>query len=190
MNILSLFAQTSNDMYAIDMSNSATDGIILGIIVFIITIGLIAYIIISYLLSRIFKKAGVAGWKAWVPVYNTWVTLQLGGQKGWIALLLLAPLVVDIISLAPGAETATLYLMIIAVLISLTATVFLYIAMYKIGLHFGKEDYFVLWAIFLPIVWYAWLAFDQSVWKKSVVTAKFDSSPSINKNAQPPATDL
>lgn len=188
MNLLSLFAQTSNDMYAIDMSNTATDGIILGIIVFIITIGLIAYAITAYLLSRIFKKAGVAGWRAWVPVYSTWITLVLGGQKGWISLLFLAPLTVDLLPLSPGVGATLLY--VIAFLASLTAIVYLYIAMYKIGMHFGKEDYFVLWAIFLPIVWYAWLAFDQSVWKKSVVMAKFNSSPATKNNTHPPAADL
>jgi hypothetical protein len=43
----------------------------------------------------------------------------------------------------------------------------MYIAMYTIGLRFGKEGYFVLLAIFLPIVWSAWLAFDKSTWQKT-----------------------
>jgi hypothetical protein len=173
MNLLSLFAQTSNDIYAVDMSNTASSAVALGIFIFLGAILLTAYAVISYLLSRIFKKAGVAGWKAWVPVYNTWITLELGGQKGWISLLLTLPGLLIMLSFIPGMESVSPLLSLLGSLAYLTALVFLYIAMYKIGLHFGKEDYFVLWAIFIPIVWYAWLAFDQSTWKESVVAASF-----------------
>jgi hypothetical protein len=183
MNLLSLFSQTSNDMYAVDMSNIASDGVILGITIFFISIAVIAYAIISYLLSRIFKKAGIPGWKAWVPVYSTWVTLELGGQAGWLSLLLITPSVANLLSSTPGADNVTIALFVVSVIIWLVATVYLYIAMYKIGQHFGKEDYFVLWAIFLPIVWYAWLAFDQSTWKKSPITAKFDHSQDKNDDS-------
>jgi hypothetical protein len=187
MNTLALFGQTSNDMYAVDMSNIATSAVTLGIIMFLVGIAVVAYIIVSYLLSRIFRKAGVAGWKAWVPVYSTWITLELGGQRGWLSLLLLSPIIIDVLPSTPGAEVAVLMLAILTFLASLTATVFLYMAMYKIGLHFGKEDYFVLWAIFLPIVWYAWLAFDQSTWKESAVTAQLE--PTAAKNDDTHSSD-
>jgi hypothetical protein len=143
-----LFANTTYDSYGVDMSNTAAAAALSGLILFLLIAMLIGYVITSFLLSRIFRKAGVAGWKAWVPVYNTWITYELGGQKGWWALILLVPVV------------------------SLVAVVFLYIALYEIGLRLGKDGYFVLWAIFLPIVWYVWLAFDQSTWKgKKVTTA-------------------
>lgn len=183
MNPLSLFGQTSNDLYAVDMSNATTSAVTLGIIVFMIGIMLIAYVIIAYLLGRIFTKAGVAAWKAWIPVYSTWVTLELGGQKGWIALLYLVPTIATLLPIPQDATAALILLVAAAVCAVLVATAFLYIAMYKIGLHFGKDAYFVLWAIFLPIVWYAWLAFDQSAWKDSVVIASF------KKDDSHPATD-
>jgi uncharacterized protein DUF5684 len=103
----------------------------------------VMYVIISLLLGRIFKKAGVPGWKAWVPVYNTWTMLELGGQKGYWSVLALIPF------------------------IGIIASVFLYIAMYNIGKKLGKEGAFVLWAIFVPLVWYVWLAVDSSKWSKS-----------------------
>lgn len=143
-----LFANTAYDSYGVDMSNTAAAAAVSGLILFLLIAILIGYVIMSFLLSRIFRKAGVAGWKAWVPVYNTWITYELGGQKGWWALILLVPV------------------------LSIVAVVFLYIAMYEIGLKLGKDGYFVLWAIFLPIVWYVWLAFDQSTWNgKKVTTA-------------------
>jgi signal peptidase I len=44
-------------------------------------------------LYKIFEKAGVAGWKAFVPVLNKIVWLDLIGRPRWRAVLLLLPLV-------------------------------------------------------------------------------------------------
>lgn len=107
-------------------------------IMFVIMI--IVYVIVALLLSRIFQKAGVPAWIAWVPFYNMWKTLELGDQQGFWAVLAIIPFV------------------------NYVSLVFLYIAMYKIGLRFGKESWFVVLAIFVPIVWYAWLALDNSKW--------------------------
>ena len=32
-------------------------------------------------LYGMFKKAGVEGWKAFVPFYNTWIMVELAGMK-------------------------------------------------------------------------------------------------------------
>jgi hypothetical protein len=158
MNPLSLFGQTSNDIYAMDTANVMSSAAIAALIMFTFIFVIVFYILISIMLARIFRKAGVEGWKAWVPVYNTWVTLEIGDQKGWWALLLLIPIV------------------------NIIATVFLYIAMYNIGLHLNKEGYFILWAIFLPVVWYAWLAYDNSTWKTSKAAAPNTASSSNHDN--------
>lgn len=52
---------------------------------------LIVYVWTALALSRVYSKIGVAGWKAWVPVYNAVVFLRLGGLSGWLLLLLLIP---------------------------------------------------------------------------------------------------
>lgn len=146
-HLTQLFGSTSYDSYNVDMSNAAANAVFGGLMLFFVIALIVTYAIMAFLLSRIFKKAGVEGWKAWVPVYNTWITYELGGQKGWWALIMLVPVA------------------------SIVAVVFLYIAMYEIGLKLGKEGYFVLWGIFLPIVWYVWLAFDQSTWKDAPAIA-------------------
>ncbi|HUO61919.1 MAG TPA: DUF5684 domain-containing protein [Candidatus Bathyarchaeia archaeon] len=114
---------------------------------FIFFIFLLAYVVTSYLTGRIFKKAGVPQWAAWVPIYNSWRELELGDQQGFWALLTLVPFV------------------------NLVATIFLYIARYHIGKKLGKDDWFVLLAIFLPVVWLIWLGFDDSKWPTSKKTA-------------------
>lgn len=117
----------------------------LGIFLFAIVI---SYVIYAVLLSRIFKKAGVEEWAAWVPIYNMWKTLELGGQQGFWAVLAFIP-IINIVSL-----------------------VFTYIALYHIGRKLGKEDWFVLLAIFFPLVWLIWLAFDDSKWQKATKATK------------------
>ena len=110
-------------------------------IIFIcLLIALIAYVILALLLSRIFKKAGIDQWIAWVPVYNTWKLLELGDQKGYWAILMILPF------------------------ISYVALVFYYIALYRIGLKFGKESWFIVIGIFIPLIWFGWLALDDSKW--------------------------
>jgi hypothetical protein len=113
----------------------------------------ILYVIVSLCLMTIFKKAGVKNaWAAWVPYYNSWKTLQIGGQQGFWAILSVIPIV------------------------NIVAAVFLYIAMYHIGKKLGKSDAFILFAIFIPIVWYIWLAVDDSEWNDAASTA-----PSLEK---------
>ena len=114
---------------------------------FFLIFAIVSYAITAWLLGRIFKKAGVPQWAAWVPVYNNWKLLELGGQQGFWAILALVPIV------------------------NIVSAVFTYIAMYYVGKKLGKEDWFVLLAIFLPIVWLIWLGFDDSKWPKDKQTA-------------------
>jgi signal peptidase I len=54
-------------------------------LLFIYGISLLLVILPSYGLARLFKKAGVAPWKAYVPFYNTYVMQQLAHRpKHWV----------------------------------------------------------------------------------------------------------
>ena len=91
MNFLSLFGQTNgqydtyDDLYSDSMYDTslydttntqltpeAAAGITLGIMIFAIIAFIVSYAVTAFLLSRIFKKADVEPWKAWVPFYNNW----------------------------------------------------------------------------------------------------------------------
>lgn len=116
----------------------------------LLVLGLLAFTLLSYalnafLLGRVFEKAGVDMWKAWVPVYNTWTFLELGNQKGWLSLLLIAFII-------PLIGNIGLLVLI----------VYMAIAAYKIGRGFGKEGLWVLLYIAFPIIWFAIIAFDKS----------------------------
>lgn len=151
MSFLSQIAQYS---YGPDMMNITSDANthanisvadFFGLMLIGLIIVIIAYVIVALLLSRIFKKAGIEQWIAWVPIYNTWKLLELGDQKGYWAILMILPF------------------------ISYVALVFYYIALYRISLKFGKESWFIIIGIFLPIIWFGWLAFDDSKWHTKVI---------------------
>ncbi|MBX4201808.1 signal peptidase I [Candidatus Saccharibacteria bacterium] len=42
---------------------------------------------------KIFEKAGQAGWKSLIPIYNTYIVLKIVGYSGWYLLLFLVPFV-------------------------------------------------------------------------------------------------
>jgi len=175
MNITSFLAQASMDYgdsyYTMSSTNdaaatnAAAAAITAGMFVFIAIALVITYIITGFTLGRIFKKAGVESWKAWVPILNSWTLLELGGQKGYWAILALIPV------------------------LNIVAGVFLLIAMYHVGLKFGKEGAFVLLAIFLPLVWMIWLAVDKSTWKGQTTPVQV-AQPPVNNQTPPPTTPL
>lgn len=92
--------------------------------------GIAAYVFYGFAVMGIFRKAGLKAWPAWVPVFNTWRILQLGGQKGWWVLVGLIPIVGTIVYV-----------------------VFLIIAGIKIQTGFGKPGVFYLLALLLTPVW-------------------------------------
>lgn len=141
-----LFAKAPEYNYGYEVASQTTSGdATAAFISDMLIIGMIltafGYLVTSFLLGKIFGKAGISSWKAWVPVYNTWNVLQLGGQKGYWAIVGLFPV------------------------IQIAGVVFLFITMHKIGGKFNKPKWFTLLAIFAPIVWMIWLAYDTSKWQ-------------------------
>jgi hypothetical protein len=128
--------------YTTNVETQSLDaGVLFGLLAtyFIFIIAL--YVVFSIFMAKIFKKAGQDGWKAWVPIYNSWVFLEMGGQKGFWAILALVPFV------------------------NIVSVVFMAIAAYHIGLKLQKEGWFVLLYIFASPVWLIWLAVDSSKWE-------------------------
>lgn len=133
----------STSTYTTSGVDNASNALILGTAFFFMFIfALISYAVIAFLLGRLYKKAGVPQWVGWVPVYNMWKFLELGNQQGFWAILSFVPF------------------------LGLISYIFMAIAAFHIGKKLGKADWFVILAIFLPLVWLIWLAFDDSKWPK------------------------
>lgn len=167
MHFTSLIAQATDSSEMFNSTSPATHttniGIFIGITLFVILIMIVAYAVGALLLGKIFKKAGVASWKAWVPIYNNWTLLEIGDQPGWWAILALIP---------PA---------------NIVSTIITFVAMHKIGLRLGKESWFVLLAIFVPIVWLAWLALDESAWNADSGSSPLATTPPTIPTWTPPA---
>lgn len=120
-----------------DYNSYDSTGTALGIIsiVYAITFGFLflfyiaLYVVMSLGLSKFFAKVGVQPGLGWVPVYNQWKWLEVGGFPGWLSLLVFVP----------GASIVT--------------SVFLYMGMWRTGIAFRKSTGFLVLGIFLPFVW-------------------------------------
>jgi len=69
-------------------------------LIIILIIQLFILLLPSFGAYKMFEKAGVAGWKAFVPFYNTWIMLKLGNRAKYIAFLQFIPIVGWFISMS------------------------------------------------------------------------------------------
>ena len=83
----------------------------------------------------IFEKADLAGWKAIIPIYNTYFLCKITWGNGWIFLAFIVPLVNIVVAI---------------------------MTMYKLAKVFGKGVGFCIGLIFLSVVFYPLLAFSDS----------------------------
>lgn len=124
------------------------------------------YAVNSWLLGSLYRKVGIATWKAWVPVYQLWPFFELGGFRGAWSLTALLPTLQSIFSTIAlvqlylsadfGQEsglstlagfgdssflTATIWVLFVLVgqLVPLLLTVLGAIVAYRIGKVFGRD---------------------------------------------------
>lgn len=84
---------------------------------------------------KIFEKAGVAGWKCLIPIYNMYLFIVISGKPGWWLILMFIPIV-----------SVVIYLLTMLALAS----------------RFGKGPLFGVGLFFLPIIFIPLLGFDRS----------------------------
>ena len=75
----------------------------------LVLIQLIILLLPSIGLAKLFAKAGVPGWKAFIPFYNSWIMVELAGRsKSWVFLQLI-PIMGWFISLGIFVEFVKVY---------------------------------------------------------------------------------
>lgn len=143
-----------SDYSSSSVSPAETTGILavllayMGMIVMIL-IGV--YILTSIAKMKIFKKAGLPGWKAWVPIYGEWKFLELGGYSGALILLSFIPFF--------GG---------------LALSVVMCLAANEISKKLDKSDIFILFPLgfitggITTIIWYCIAGFGKSTWNDSL----------------------
>lgn len=122
-----------------------------GLIIFMLILAAGAYVLSSWLLMKIFKKAGLEGWKAWVPFLNSWKFFELGGYSGGLSLLVLIPYLGSIIYFVMSCFVAN-----------------------EIGKKLQKADSFILYPLGIvtggitTIIWYFQMALTPNQWNDSL----------------------
>lgn len=115
-----------------DPASTAAFGI--GTIIYMVI--LLAIAVISLIsMWKIFAKAGEAGWKALIPIYNMYILFQITWGKGIYFLLMLIPLANFVI---------------------------LIITYVKLANAFGKSGAFAVGIVFLPAIFMPILAFGSA----------------------------
>ncbi len=123
------------------------------------------YLVSSFIISKVFAKAGKPAWAAFVPIYNGWVLFEIAGKPGWWVLVSLIPIVGPIIAF------------VLYIIIAL-----------EIAKRFGKSSTFGIIALWLfSIVGYAIIAFDDSKYSASgspVVSKSSGAKPEVLSDAK------
>ena len=116
-----------------------THSIAFGVLAPFIVVALLVSVICLVSLWKIYEKAGYAGWKALIPVYNILILLRITGRPAWWVWLY----VVGAIPLVGWA---------VALVVSI-------IVDNDLAKSFGKDTGFTVLMIFLPFVALPMLAF-------------------------------
>lgn len=102
---------------------------------------LIVAIVILVAMWKIFAKAGLAGWKSIVPIYNVYCLFKITWGNGWLFLSMIVP--------------------VLNVIMSILTT-------YRLSKAFHKGIGFCLGLIFLEIIFLPMLAFGSAEYDPSV----------------------
>lgn len=105
------------------------------------------YVVTAFAFMSFFRKVGVKPWIAWVPIYNSWVRLEVGGQKGWFSLFSLV---------SPGG---------------IVTLIFTGFAAHRTGIAFRKDNGYIALAILLPFVWAFILGSRSAVYDPALIAA-------------------
>lgn len=89
----------------ITTQSTNTSGI-LGALMAYSIIWLVLVVVAVVALWKIFTKAGEAGWKSIVPIYNTYILLKIIGRPWWWLLLLIIPFVNLVIAVIIALDLA------------------------------------------------------------------------------------
>lgn len=116
----------------------------IGIIGGLIYLGFIVFLIATY--WKIFEKAGKPGWASLVPIYSSFVYMEIINKpKIWI-----------------------LYM-----LIPIAGIYWAYLSVVEFAKVFGKDSGFALGLIFLPLIFYPILAFGDAQYQGQGKEEKF-----------------
>ena len=126
---------------------------------------LVLAIIMIIAMWKVFQKAGEAGWKAIIPIYNNYITFKIADRNFWVWFLTLIGGNVCS-NLANGTEGAVAIILSLASLVlSIWALVEAIRMCHGLSKNFGHGVGFTLGLIFLSFIFWLILGFGSSQYK-------------------------
>ena len=135
---------------------------------------MLAVLIIMILLIiahwKIFVKAGEAGWKSIIPIYNSMIDFKIASISPWFLILY---------SAIPLAFSLASYVKIIQIIVWVASIIFNIWIIDKTRRNFGKSAWFGVGMFFLPIIFIPILGFGSSTFVGNEYENNYDSSAKI-----------
>lgn len=101
------------------------------------------YIYMSFINMKLFRQAGIEGWKAWVPIYNTCLQYKIAGYPMWYLFVAIAINFIPIVG-------------------SIIAILILAVLRYQYAIAFTRNKTIGILSIFFGIITYSVLAFSNT----------------------------
>ncbi len=125
-------------------------GLIAGMGIVWLLVGLVFGILAIIALWKAFEKAGEGGWKAIIPIYNTYIQYKIAGMKNWFWYTLIAAFVLWIIAGCLGEESSAAW--ILTWISSAFGAIVWIVALFKFARKYGWGVFAsVLFVLFYPI---------------------------------------
>ena len=137
----------------------AAGGIIGGAIAIVLLFILVCYVLTVIACWKIFTKAGEAGWKSLIPIYNVYVLYKISGLSFWLWLGLPVLISAILSGFAGSGEDANSVLSFISSVVMIVAEVKFALALSK---SFGHGIGFAVGLLFFPNIFQLILGFGSS----------------------------
>ena len=132
-------------------------------------------------LSKIFKKADVEGWKAFIPFYNLLVILRIVGKPAWWALAIAGRILFAIVwKLAGGAFSGDEYIVLSAAF-AVLSVVFSFKTFSMLSFSFDKSTSFTFGLSFLPFIFFPILGYGNAKYEGPFGNAELYEAYQANK---------
>lgn len=126
-----------------------------GIVATALIIVLAIYIVFIVAAWKIFTKAGVAGWKSLIPIYNVYKFCQIIGISFWVYIIII-PFILGVVSAIINNNNITT-----AIDFAYSLVIDIYIAI-KLAKSFGKGTGFIVGLVLFQPIFELILAFGSS----------------------------
>ncbi len=160
--------QQQSTSTSMDQLPAGSEGVMIGVLIALAIIGIL-FIVAWW---KIFKKAGLAGWKSIIPIYSQYCLFRISGMSGWWILL---PLITGICAglgmtvVATNGDAVTYQInpmFYVALVLSLCSAIVEIVQLVKLAEGFKKGLGFKIASIFFPNITCLILAFGKAKYNK------------------------